>query len=128
MGLGPVRILKYKFASCDHEIMDYHYLIEQVKQAAARGCGRLDSSDDGAFFGGSRRVVLACSSCPSRRRFRDRHYKSIRKLFVDVLSVEHAREERTNTPAETACSAYPMFSDSAKSGWENLTFVYDKGT
>ena len=108
------------------------YLSDRAaKRSAAKGCGRLDAVTMWRPSSENRTWWLACVS-PSRnaQRLRPSLQKYPETLFVDVLSVkEHAREALLkHLPAETGVlCTHPMFGpDSAKSGWENLAFVYDK--
>ena len=131
------QFLSTKFASYDHEIygLSLSDRATEATKCGAKGCGRLDSSDDvEAFF--ERKpdvVVLACSIVSFEEtltRLRPSLQKYPETLFVDVLSVkEHAREALLkHLPSETGVlCTHPMFGpDSAKKGWENLAFVYDK--
>ena len=131
------QFLSTKFASYDHEIygLSLSDRANEATKCGAKGCGRLDDGEDvEAFF--ERKpdvVVLACSIVSfeeTLQRLRPSLQKYPETLFVDVLSVkEHAREALLkHLPADTGVlCTHPMFGpDSAKSGWENLAFVYDK--
>ena len=112
------QFLSTKFASYDHEIYGLSRLIEQVKQAkcGAKGCGRLDSSDDvEAFF--ERKpdvVVLACSivSFEETLRDSDHHYKSTRNVVCRCPLGQGARSRSfaEAPPRETGVlCTHPMF-------------------
>ena len=109
------QFLSTKFASYDHEIygLSLSDRANEATKCGAKGCGRLDSSDDvEAFF--ERKpdvVVLACSIVSFEEtltRLRPSLQKYPETLFVDVLSVkEHAREALLkHLPSETAACSF----------------------